>query len=244
MLHSPSAQYLALLFAMIFSVDAQSHRNEECGSGLLREYNAFPRPRTCRPFEEGNDICHKVFGYTATRTPNFLNHHTQREAQRELNNFRELVATECQSDLFFVLCLYHFPLCVSGRVNPVVPCQGLCERVRDKCNPVLQRFNYTWPRRFDCDALPVKTGIVCERMEAEICVSGSSTRNITELEYWQGYQQVAFLPVTMTAGNGKKSTPTLEKNPVESPKTELGGYHNLTLKPGSCDSKYFPTLRT
>lgn len=40
----------------------------------------------------------------------------------------------------------------------IIPaCRSMCVEVRDKCAPVLQRFNFQWPQVLDCDRLPEKT---------------------------------------------------------------------------------------
>lgn len=221
MLSGEYLQRFVLLGIAILCVVSQV--SGRCGSALLREYNTFPRPRTCQPFHKDHDVCSRVGNYRTTTLPNFLNHGSQSEAHSQLANFQQLIATQCSSDLLFFLCLYHFPLCVERRVNPVVPCKGLCERVRDNCSTALASFNRTWPEQLNCDALPADPGVHCDGMDPEVCVSGTAPRDATHQEEIENLLQTSGAaeeskgignnprPGTSTSEHPRDVAPELEK---------------------------------
>ena len=132
---------------------------------LATMYLSVDRDHDCQPMSRKAARMCAQFGYNMTRVPNLLNHQTQVEAYQQLVGYKELLRSNCAQDLLFLLCSYHLPSCQGtrkqimtettsvGDVALVTPCRGLCERVRDSCLPLLQRYGYDWPWSMQCDRL-------------------------------------------------------------------------------------------
>jgi len=48
---------------------------------------------------------------------------------------------------------------IGGQLIP--PCRGVCERARAGCEPVMRRYNVSWPDELDCARWPTKDRGVC-----------------------------------------------------------------------------------
>lgn len=97
-------------------------------------------------------------GYNMTAMPNQLNHETQEEAGMEVHQFWPLVEINCSADLKFFLCSVYTPICIEEYQRPLQACRSVCERARDGCLPVMQRYGFVWPEKMQCDKLPVHGG--------------------------------------------------------------------------------------
>lgn len=97
-------------------------------------------------------------GYNMTSMPNQLNHETQEEAGMEVHQFWPLVEINCSADLKFFLCSVYTPICIEEYQKPLQACRSVCERARDGCLPVMQRYGFVWPEKMHCDKLPVNGG--------------------------------------------------------------------------------------
>jgi len=97
-------------------------------------------------------------GYNMTSMPNQLNHETQEEAGMEVHQFWPLVEINCSADLKFFLCSVYTPICIEEYRRPLQACRSVCERARDGCLPVMQRYGFVWPEKMQCDKLPVHGG--------------------------------------------------------------------------------------
>ncbi|KAL3882755.1 hypothetical protein ACJMK2_029066 [Sinanodonta woodiana] len=111
--------------------------------------------------------------YNLTRMPNLVGHTNQKDAAIEVHEFLPLVQIRCSSLLKFFLCSLYAPMCTdmqqTGVDTMIVPaCRSMCQKVRSKCEPVMKKFNFTWPSTLDCVKLPEKAdsrkGVLC--MEA------------------------------------------------------------------------------
>lgn len=94
-------------------------------------------------------------GYNYTRMPNELNHENQEEAGLEVHQFWPLVEIKCSPDLKFFLCSMYAPICLKDYHKPLPPCQDLCRRAREGCEPLMQQYGFKWPDRMECDQFPV-----------------------------------------------------------------------------------------
>uniref|UniRef100_T1J176 Frizzled-4 n=1 Tax=Strigamia maritima TaxID=126957 RepID=T1J176_STRMM len=93
--------------------------------------------------------------YNLTRMPNYMGHAEQSEAAIEVHEFIPLVEIGCSKHLKFFLCSLYAPMC-SEQVDLAIPsCQSICEEVKTHCLPILQQFNFNWPRMLNCSRLPV-----------------------------------------------------------------------------------------
>ncbi|KAG7232500.1 hypothetical protein INR49_008794 [Caranx melampygus] len=105
--------------------------------------------------------------YNQTILPNLLGHTNQEDAGLEVHQFYPLVKVQCSADLRFFLCSMYAPVCtVLDQAIP--PCRSLCERARQGCEPLMNRFGFQWPERLHCQNLPVHGA-------GEICVGQNTT---------------------------------------------------------------------
>jgi len=96
----------------------------------------------------------KDIGYNSTRLPNQFNHATQEEAGLEVHQFWPLVRIECSPDLRFFLCSMYTPICINTYPEPLPACRSVCERAREGCLPIMQKYGFEWPSRMSCALLP------------------------------------------------------------------------------------------
>uniref|UniRef100_A0A8C9S227 Secreted frizzled related protein 4 n=1 Tax=Scleropages formosus TaxID=113540 RepID=A0A8C9S227_SCLFO len=105
--------------------------------------------------------------WNITRMPNHLHHSTQENAILAIGQYEELVDINCSPVLRFFLCAMYAPFCTLEFLHdPIKPCKSVCQRARDGCEPVLQRYNHSWPHSLGCDDLPVYDRGVCISPEA------------------------------------------------------------------------------
>nr|XP_028572428.1 secreted frizzled-related sequence protein 4-like [Podarcis muralis] len=105
--------------------------------------------------------------WNMTRMPNHLHHSTQENAVLAIEQYHELVAAGCSPVLSFFLCAMYAPICaVEFLHDPIKPCKALCQRARDGCEPLMKRYNHSWPEALACQDLPVYDRGVCIAPEA------------------------------------------------------------------------------
>ncbi len=128
------------------------------------------RFRSIVPTGNGNQQCQPLnisacssMGYATTSVPNFRNHQSQYEAEREMSHFEQLVQTNCSSLTLTYLCSFYAPFCSFFNGKPIIvkPCRVLCETVRDGCTATLRSFNFQWPDFFNCSLSSFADGPVC-----------------------------------------------------------------------------------
>ncbi|XP_076010468.1 frizzled-10 [Genypterus blacodes] len=98
----------------------------------------------------------KDIGYNMTRMPNLMGHEDQNEAAIKLHEFAPLIEFGCHSHLKFFLCSLYAPMCTEQVSNPIPACRVMCEQVKLKCSPILEKFSFPWPESLDCSRLPTK----------------------------------------------------------------------------------------
>ncbi|NXI54856.1 SFRP4 protein, partial [Chloroceryle aenea] len=105
--------------------------------------------------------------WNITRMPNHLHHSTQENAVLAIEQYEELVATGCSPVLPFFLCAMYAPICtLEFLYDPIKPCRSVCQRARDGCEPIMRRYNHSWPESLACDDLPIYDRGVCISPEA------------------------------------------------------------------------------
>ncbi|XP_062979159.1 secreted frizzled-related protein 4 [Elgaria multicarinata webbii] len=105
--------------------------------------------------------------WNMTRMPNHLHHSTQENAVLAIEQYQELVDIGCSPVLSFFLCAMYAPICtVEFLHDPIKPCKALCQRARDGCEPLMKRYNHSWPEGLSCHDLPVYDRGVCISPEA------------------------------------------------------------------------------
>ncbi|KAK7938245.1 hypothetical protein WMY93_001571 [Mugilogobius chulae] len=78
-----------------------------------------------------------------------------------------LWSTGCSPDLLFFLCAMYAPICtIDFQHEPIRPCKAVCERAKAGCEPVMRRYNHSWPDSLSCSELPLYDRGVCISPEA------------------------------------------------------------------------------
>ncbi|XP_035284360.1 secreted frizzled-related protein 4-like isoform X1 [Anguilla anguilla] len=111
----------------------------------------------------------RTMPWNMTRMPNHLYHSTQQNAILAIEQYEELVDINCSEVLRFFLCAMYAPICAFDFLHdPIKPCKSVCQRARDGCEPIMRRYNHSWPEIFACEELPVYDRGVCISPEAMV----------------------------------------------------------------------------
>ncbi|KAG9475957.1 hypothetical protein GDO78_002826 [Eleutherodactylus coqui] len=109
----------------------------------------------------------KDMPWNITRMPNHLHHSTQENAILAIDQYQELVDINCSPVLSFFLCAMYAPICTLQFLHdPIKPCKSVCQRAKDGCEPIMKRYNHSWPENLACDDLPIYDRGVCISPEA------------------------------------------------------------------------------
>ncbi|XP_053142195.1 frizzled-7 isoform X2 [Hemicordylus capensis] len=99
--------------------------------------------------------------YNQTILPNLLGHTNQEDAGLEVHQFYPLVKVQCSPELRFFLCSMYAPVCTVLE-QAIPPCRSLCERARQGCEALMNKFGFQWPERLRCENFPVHgAGEIC-----------------------------------------------------------------------------------
>lgn len=83
------------------------------------------------------------------------------------------LGTGCSPDLLFFLCAMYAPICtIDFQHEPIKPCKAVCERAQYGCEPVMKRYNHSWPDSLACNELPLYDRGVCISPEAIVKADG------------------------------------------------------------------------
>uniref|UniRef100_A0A096MFF4 Secreted frizzled-related protein 3 n=1 Tax=Poecilia formosa TaxID=48698 RepID=A0A096MFF4_POEFO len=111
--------------------------------------------------------------WNMTKMPNHLHHSTQDNAVLAIEQFEGLLGTGCSPDLLFFLCAMYAPICtIDFQHEPIKPCKAVCERAKSGCEPVMKRYNHSWPDSLACSELPLYDRGVCISPEAIVKADG------------------------------------------------------------------------
>ncbi|KAF7214163.1 frizzled-7-like [Nothobranchius furzeri] len=128
--------------------------------GTAQDEEGIPIPDHgfCRPISI--PLCTDL-AYNQTIMPNLLGHTNQEDAGLEVHQFYPLVQVQCSTELRFFLCSMYAPVCtVLDRAIP--PCRSLCERARQGCEVLMNKFGFQWPERLRCQNFPLHgAGEIC-----------------------------------------------------------------------------------
>ncbi|NXN06848.1 SFRP4 protein, partial [Indicator maculatus] len=123
--------------------------------------------------------------WNITRMPNHLHHSTQENAVLAIEQYEELVATGCSPVLSFFLCAMYAPICtLEFLYDPIKPCRSVCQRARDGCEPIMRRYNHSWPESLACDDLPVYDRGVCISPEAIVTDLPEASPSLAPLNHF------------------------------------------------------------
>lgn len=65
------------------------------------------------------------------------------------------------------------PICtIDFQHEPIKPCKAVCERAKYGCEPVMKRYNHSWPDSLACSELPMYDRGVCISPEAIVKAEG------------------------------------------------------------------------
>ncbi|KFU84960.1 Frizzled-7, partial [Chaetura pelagica] len=81
--------------------------------------------------------------YNQTILPNLLGHTNQEDAGLEVHQFYPLVKVQCSAELKFFLCSMYAPVCTVLE-QAIPPCRSLCERARQGCEALMNKFGFQW----------------------------------------------------------------------------------------------------
>ncbi|XP_065196673.1 secreted frizzled-related protein 3-like [Sycon ciliatum] len=180
---------ILLSLLLLQTVHVLGHFDQHSSSPLAEEFLAADRPLKCQRMKNRfGKIC-SSYGYNMTMMPNLLNHQRQKEAYAHFQGYARLLESRCSPDLPFLLCAFHFPMCSdAGRSDAtsafapdlIVPCRGLCERVRDSCLPTMAQHGFFWPEQMQCEKLQIKPLVRTREGERIACVDRPSGETVTD----------------------------------------------------------------
>ncbi|XP_069816448.1 secreted frizzled-related protein 4 [Dendropsophus ebraccatus] len=126
--------------------------------------------------------------WNITRMPNHLHHSTQENAILAIEQYQELVDINCSPVLSFFLCAMYAPICTLEFLHdPIKPCKSVCQKAKDGCEPIMKRYNHSWPENLACDDLPIYDRGVCISPEAIVT-------DIPEDIKWTEFTQDVIVP--------------------------------------------------
>ncbi|KAM9288146.1 LOW QUALITY PROTEIN: frizzled-1 [Cariama cristata] len=129
---------------------------------------SIPDHGYCQPISI--PLCTDI-AYNQTIMPNLLGHTNQEDAGLEVHQFNPLVKVQCSAELKFFLCSMYAPVCtVLEQALP--PCRSLCERARQGCEALMNKFGFQWPDTLRCEKFPVHGA-------GELCVGQNASERGT-----------------------------------------------------------------
>ncbi|KAM6277746.1 frizzled-1 [Spheniscus humboldti] len=129
---------------------------------------SIPDHGYCQPISI--PLCTDI-AYNQTIMPNLLGHTNQEDAGLEVHQFYPLVKVQCSAELKFFLCSMYAPVCtVLEQALP--PCRSLCERARQGCEALMNKFGFQWPDTLRCEKFPVHGA-------GELCVGQNASERGT-----------------------------------------------------------------
>ncbi|XP_021395554.1 frizzled-2 [Anomalospiza imberbis] len=135
---------LAWLLAWL-SVPAPSRAQLHGEKGI-----SIPDHGFCQPISI--PLCTDI-AYNQTIMPNLLGHTNQEDAGLEVHQFYPLVKVQCSLELKFFLCSMYAPVCTVLE-QAIPPCRSICERARQGCEALMNKFGFQWPERLRCENFP------------------------------------------------------------------------------------------
>ncbi|XP_030321603.1 LOW QUALITY PROTEIN: frizzled-2 [Calypte anna] len=122
-----------------------------CRSQLHGEKGiSIPDHGFCQPISI--PLCTDI-AYNQTIMPNLLGHTNQEDAGLEVHQFYPLVKVQCSLELKFFLCSMYAPVCTVLE-QAIPPCRSICERARQGCEALMNKFGFQWPERLRCENFP------------------------------------------------------------------------------------------
>jgi len=157
--------------------DRKTHHYDVAVKSVVVGNTSEIRVRSCTERVSSVEMCRDVVRYNATGWPNLIGHHSLLDAETQLRTFSPLVQYGCAKDqLLFFLCAVYVPMCTEKVVDVIGPCRPVCERVRQRCEPLLQNFGFVWPAAFNCARFPATND------DTHMCMDGPPVDDDQELD--------------------------------------------------------------
>ncbi|XP_048371666.1 frizzled-2 [Sphaerodactylus townsendi] len=139
------------LVAAVLVLAAGPGRRRGGGGGARAEKGlSVPEHGFCQPISI--PLCTDI-AYNQTILPNLLGHTSQEDAGLEVHQFYPLVKVQCSPELKFFLCSMYAPVCTVLE-QAIPPCRAICERARQGCEALMNKFGFQWPERLRCEHFP------------------------------------------------------------------------------------------
>ncbi|KAL8183666.1 UNVERIFIED_CONTAM: Frizzled-7 [Gekko kuhli] len=150
---------LALLVGALLGLPAGGGAQGAAAAAAAGEKGiSVPDHGFCQPISI--PLCTDI-AYNQTILPNLLGHTNQEDAGLEVHQFYPLVKVQCSPELRFFLCSMYAPVCTVLE-QAIPPCRSLCERARQGCEALMNKFGFQWPERLRCENFPVHgAGEIC-----------------------------------------------------------------------------------
>ncbi len=144
-----------------------------------------PEHGFCQPISI--PLCTDI-AYNQTIMPNLVGHYNQEDAGLEVHQFYPLVKVQCSPELKFFLCSMYAPVCTVLE-KAIPPCRSICERAKQGCEALMNKFGFQWPDRLRCENFPVLG-------DGQICVgqNDSSAATVPPIITELGTQDPSMLP--------------------------------------------------
>ena len=107
-------------------------------------------PKQCVDLIKKSNVCVNL-PYKYTSIEKSSPYYTKSTIQT-IQNYEPLFKVGCSDHLKNFICSYYFPKCESNKVLP--PCRELCEKSRNGCSQLIERFGFRWPEQLKCDRFP------------------------------------------------------------------------------------------
>ncbi|XP_041672928.1 frizzled-2 [Cheilinus undulatus] len=131
---------VTLLLPLLISTQYQGD------NGIVIPEHGFCQPITI-------PLCTDI-AYNQTIMPNLVGHYNQEDAGLEVHQFYPLVKVQCSPELKFFLCSMYAPVCTVLE-KAIPPCRSTCERAKQGCEALMNKFGFQWPDRLRCENFPV-----------------------------------------------------------------------------------------
>ncbi|XP_062312764.1 frizzled-7a [Osmerus eperlanus] len=186
---------------------------------------SIPEHGFCQPISI--PLCTDI-AYNQTIMPNLLGHTNQEDAGLEVHQFYPLVKVQCSMDLKFFLCSMYAPVCTVLE-QAIPPCRSLCERARQGCEALMNKFGFQWPERLRCENFPVHGA-------GEICVGQNTSDTGSPTSYPTPYvPELMTLPPNM----GRPASPQQFSCPLQLEVPTYLNYNFMGVK--DCGAPCEPT---
>lgn len=164
---------IALLLPLLISSQYQGD------NGIVVPEHGFCQPITI-------PLCTDI-AYNQTIMPNLVGHYNQEDAGLEVHQFYPLVKVQCSPELKFFLCSMYAPVCTVLE-KAIPPCRSTCERAKQGCEALMNKFGFQWPDRLRCENFPVLGN-------GQLCVgqNDSSTATVPPIMTGSGTQDISMV---------------------------------------------------